>query len=275
MTALRQRMLEELTLRNYSPKTVTTYVNHVAQFARHYGRSPETLAKEDVRKYLLYLLQERKLSASSLNCALCSLRFLYRKVLGREGMVDTIPYAKRPKKLPVVLSQDEVLRCLAALDGMNRVIALTMYGAGLRITEAITLRVADIDSQRLLIHVRQGKGRKDRLVPLPENLLQILRAHYRIHRPKSWLFPGRTADGHVSGRSLQRAICSIRHVVGKPITTHTLRHSFATHLMEDGVNIRVVQGLLGHQRLSTTSVYNHVSRPNISKPKSPLDGVEL
>jgi integrase/recombinase XerD len=275
MSALRQRMIEDMTLRNLSPRTIKAYVAAVAAFAKFAGCSPDLLAEEDIRRFQLHLV-DRKVSWSTYNTVTCALRFFYANTLKRELDLKSVPYARRPRKLPLVLSQSEILKVLdAAVTGRDRVALMVAYSAGLRVSEVCTLRVEDIDSERMLIHVVQGKGRKDRLVPLSSTLLEVLRAYFRLSRPKTWLFPGRQPDTHVSSRALQRVIVLARAAVGKPITMHTLRHSFATHLLETGTDIRTVQALLGHWRLSTTEIYNHVARRQITAIKSPLDLMEV
>src|SRR4029077_17801340 len=195
MTPLRQRFIDDLRLRNYARRTIDTYVSRVACFAQHFGRSPELLGPNEVRDFQLHLLQ-RRVSWSSFNQAVCALRFLYGTTLGRPEQLPLIPYGKRPKTLPSVLSADEVLRPLdAAPPGRDRVLLQVAYGCGLRLSELLHLRVADIDSARMVIHVRQGKGAKDRLVPLSLRLLDELRGYWRLCRPRTWLFPGQTADG--------------------------------------------------------------------------------
>ena len=185
MTPLRQRMIEDMQVRNLSPRTIDCYVRQVAAFARHFKRSPELLGLEEIRGYQIHLVHERKLSWSSFNQAVCALRFLYRKTLGKDWDIDSIPFAKQPKKLPLVLSQDQVHAVLDAITNpQHRVIAMTLYAAGLRVSEAVSLRITDIDSKRMLLHVVQGKGRKDRLVTLAPLLLRHLRCHYRRYRPR-------------------------------------------------------------------------------------------
>ncbi len=251
MTPLRQRMIEDLRIRNLSENTVQTYVGAVARFARYFGRPPEELEREHIRAYQVHLV-ERKVAAST-HIYVSALRFLYIVTLKKEWDIQCIPYAKTPRKLPEVLSQREVLHLFSGLSNLkHRVIAMTIYAAGLRCSEVAHLRVEDIDSERMLIHVREGKGRKDRLVPLSPKLLLQLRHYYRAYRPKQWLFEGRGEDQPIRSRSVHRAITKASDALGKRVSPHMLRHSCATHLLEAGVNIRVVQGFLGHSRLSTT-----------------------
>lgn len=239
MTPLRQRFIDDLRLRNYARRTIDTYVSRVACFAKHFGRSPELLAANDVRDFQLHLLQ-RRVSWSSFNQAVCALRFLYGTTLGRPEQLPLIPYGKRPKTLPSVLSPAEVLRLLdAAEPGRDRVLVQVAYSCGLRLSELIHLQVADIDSARMVIHVRQGKGAKDRLVPLSLRLLEELRAYWRMHRPRTWLFPGQKPERSITSSNVQRRFGRVVKQVGlsKHCSMHTLRHSYATHLLEAGVDL--------------------------------------
>lgn len=276
MTALRRRMIEDMQIRNLSPKTIACYVTQVACFARHFERSPAKLGPDDVRAYQLHLLR-RRLSFSTFNQATCALRFLYRKTLPRHWAVDRIPYAKQPKKLPVVLRREEVESLINAIDlPQHRLVAMTMYAAGLRVSEAISLTPADIDSKQMLIRVVQGKGRKDRFVPLSTILLEQLRENYRRNRSQPWLFPGSLKGKHITAKAVAQAFARARHAVdSKPVTPHCMRHSFATHLLESGTDLRTIQVLLGHGSLGTTAIYLRVDCKRISMVKSPLDSLTL
>jgi site-specific recombinase XerD len=273
MTPLRQRFIDDLRLRNFSPKTVKAYVAGVLRFARHFGRSPADLGSEEIRSFQIYLLQQQA-TWSLYNQTVCALRFLYRITLGRPDVVQTIPYGKRPKTLPSVLSQEDVARLIeAAKPGRQRVMVQTAYACGLRINELLQLRVADIDSSRMVVIVRQGKGRKDRLLPLSPGLLTELRAYWRQARPAMWLFPGLfpgqpLRDGAFY-RSFQELV--IRAGFRKRVTCHTLRHSFATHLLEAGVDLVTLQALLGHSHLRATICYLHVSTKHLKRVPSLLD----
>ena len=274
MSPLRQRFVEDLKVRNYSRRTITHYVSRVAAFALYHGRSPDQLGPEHVRGFLLHMAEEKHFSASYLNITSCALRFLYRVTLGREQMVPHIPYAKRPKRLPVVLSREEMWRFLEALDSaMYRIVLMTTYSAGLRVSEVVRLQVDDIDSSRMLIRVREGKGRKDRYVPLSQVLLELLRHYWKLTRSRPWLFPGQKPGRYLSTRTVQRACDRAAKAAGirKRVTPHTLRHSFATHHLELGTDIRTIQMLLGHRSLKTTSLYTHVSPDHLRKARSPLD----
>jgi integrase/recombinase XerD len=274
MTPLRKRMIEALELRGVSPKTLRLYVDCVARFARHFGKSPEKLGAEEVRIYLLYLVQERKVAWSTYKQALAALRFLYRWVLQRGEVVQDIRAPRPERRLPVVLSFEEVHRFFAAIPSFkHRTLLMFAYAAGLRISEAASVRVADIDSQRMVIRVVQGKRRKDRYTILSPLLLKMLRHYWWAARPKDYLFPGRGRSGVVRSSTLQRACIEAQQSagLGKEVTPHTLRHSFATHLLEAGTDLRIIQELLGHASPRTTALYTHVSTQLISKTKSPLD----
>jgi integrase/recombinase XerD len=273
MTPLRQRFIDDLRLRNYSLRTIETYVGQVVAFARHFGRSPDLLGPNEVRVYQLHLL-ERRVSWSTFNQAVCALRFFYGTTLGRPEQLKSIPYGKRPKTLPSVLSPDEVLRLLnAAAPGRDRLFLQVAYGCGLRLSELMHLRVGDIDSARMVLHVRQGKGAKDRLVPLASRLLEELRAYWRMYRPHAWLFPGHKADQPMSGGNVQRrfGLALKQASLSKRCSMHTLRHSYATHLLEAGVDLVTLKALLGHTSLETTAHYLHLSTRRLQQTPSLLD----
>ena len=278
MTPLRRRLIDDLLLRNRSPRTIETYVRHVAQFAQHFGCSPEALNEEHVRQYQLHLLHERKASFSSFNQAVSALRFLYGTTLGRQEYLERLPYGRRPRTLPLVLSQEEVLELLRCTRHTgHRMVLMTMYATGLRVSEAITLSVSDIDSQRMTILVARGKGAKQRLVPLSEKLLIELRKWWRTHRHGRWLFPGQQQDRPVHITGVQRACQQAAHAAGlnKHPTTHTLRHTFATQLLEAGVDLLTIQKILGHSCLSTTARYIHVRRNHLQAAIGVLDLLPL
>lgn len=260
---LRSRLIEELRIRNYSPRTEKTYVRCIALFAKRFGRSPAELNEEHVREYQHYLVEKKKASWAAFNQTVCALRFLYGKILKVDWPVTQIPYAKPVSRLPEVLSVSEASRFLACVRGLvHQTILQTMYGAGLRLTEAVSLKAEDIDSERMVIRVRQGKGRKDRFVTMSPTLLEALRTYYRACRPKGeWLFPNRSGKYPIHTTAVQRACRQAALVSGlrKRVTTHTLRHSYATSLLEAGVDLRTIQVLLGHTSLSTTSIYLHVA----------------
>src|SRR5262245_26628187 len=273
MTPLRQRFLDDLRLRNYSPRTLEAYVAGVARFARHFGRSPDLLGPEEVRAFQLHLL-ERRVSWSQFNQTVCALRFFYGVTLGRPEQLPLIPYGKRPKTLPCVLSPAEVVRLFeAAPAGRDRVLLQTAYACGLRLGELLHLRVTDIDSARMVVHIRQGKGRKDRLAPLSLRLLAELRSYWKQYRPQTWLFPGVPPERPLHGSNVQRLCQRLLPLAGisKRATPHTLRHSFATHLLEAGVDLVTLQKILGHSQLATTAHYLHLSTERLRQTPSLLD----
>ena len=273
MTHLRRLMQEELQRRNYSEITAVCYVRHVAAFAKHFGRSPHLLGAEEIKQFQLHLIQ-KKVSWATYIQAMAALRFLYVKTLGLAFMAEKIPYPKRPRYLPTVLSQEEVRRLLEATRSLkHRALLMTLYGAGLRVSEACRLTVADIDSGRLVIHVQQAKGRKDRDVMLSPVLLDTLRQYWKHGRSKRWLFPGYGADKPITTKAVFLMIrnAASRAKITKTVSPHVLRHSFATHLLESGTDIRTIQLLLGHAELETTVIYLHVSQRHIRQTASPLD----
>jgi integrase/recombinase XerD len=273
MTALRQRLIEDMQLRNYSPRTVEAYVAAVAKVAKHFMRAPDQLTSEELRAFQVHLLSV-KTSWSQFNQIVCGLRFFYGTTLGRSEVVETLPYGKRPKVLPVVLSMEEVAQLLAAAKpGRERMLLETAYGCGLRISELLGLQVTDIDASRMVVTVRHGKGAKDRQVPLSARLLSALRRWWSTHRHPRWLFPGQTPAGHLSDGQVQRIARRVVKRAGlrKKATLHTLRHSYATHLLEAGVDVVTLQKLLGHSDLSTTARYLHLSTRQMQKLPNVLD----
>ena len=277
MTPLRRRMIEDMILRNYSPGTIQTYVLCIARFAEHFGCSPERLGVEQVRGFLLHLRNERRVGMSYYNQNRCALRFLYEITLGRDDIAQSIAPAKQPRTLPVVLSTDEVARFFAAITNIkHRAILMTAYAAGLRVSEVVNLRVSDIDSQRMVIRINQGKGQKDRYTMLSPRLLEVLRAYWKAVRPKGILFPGAIPDRPISTGSVRQVCYQAREVAGldKHVVVHTLRHSFATHLLEAGTDLRTIQVLLGHRSFNTTARYVHVATASLPSVKSPFDRLE-
>jgi integrase/recombinase XerD len=273
MTALRRRMIDDMTVRNLSPATQQSYVDAVAKVSRFFGRSPDQLGVEEVRAYQLHLAG-LGWSWSHINQVSCALRFVFGVTLGRQDAFERIVSAKEPKKLPIVLSADEIVRFLQAVPGLRSRAALTTaYGAGLRVSEVAALTIADIDSRRMVIRVEHGKGGKDRYVMLSPQLLEILRAYWRLAKPAHWLFPGRDKDRPIRPATLQAAcrMASRDADLGKPVTMHTLRHSFAAHLLEAGTDIRIIQVLLGHGQLTSTAIYTRVATSVIAGTPSPLD----
>ncbi|MBA3587748.1 MAG: tyrosine-type recombinase/integrase [Chloroflexi bacterium] len=277
MSPLRRRMIEDMTVRNLSPATQRSYLHAVAKFSRYFGRSPDRLDLEDVRAFQVHLVANG-ISWPALNQTVCALRFFYGVTLGHGEIPERIPYAREPRKLPVVLSADAVVRFLEAVPSLKTRTALTTaYAAGLRASEAVGLKVGDIDSGRMVIRVEHGKGGKDRYVMLSAQLLGILRIYWRLARPAEWLFPGREESKPIDVQVLHSACRSARIAAGldKRVTVHTLRHSFATHLLENGTDIRIIQVLLGHANLSSTARYTQVSAGLIRRTESPLDRLKL
>jgi integrase/recombinase XerD len=278
MTQLRQRMLEELQRRNYSTGTIRLYLRHVAEFAQHFHRSPDQLGAEDIRQYQLFLIQEKKLAWSTYNQIVCALRFFYAKTLKHTFLLSDIPFPRKVQKLPLILSQEEVARILTVPPHLkSRALLMTIYAAGLRRSEVARLRVSDIDSARMTITVHQGKGQKDRLVMLSPVLLDTLRQYWRYHKPKQWLFPGETPDQPISGNDIFFVFRNAvrRAGITKKVSPHSLRHSFATHLLESGTDLRTIQILLGHRSLKTTARYLHISQHQVRATASPLDSLNL
>ena len=277
MSPLRRRMIEDMTVRNLSPATQRSYLSAVSKFSRHFGRSPDSLGFEEVHAFQVHLVATG-ISWPGLNQIVCALRFFYGVTLGQATIPERIAYAREPQKLPVVLSADEVVRFLESVPSLRSRTALTtVYAAGLRVSEVVRLAVADIDSDRMVIRVEQGKGGKDRYVMLSPQLLRILRAYWRLTRPARWLFPGRDPDRPLDPQVLHAACKSARAAAGltKQVTVHTLRHSFATHLLENGTDVRIIQVLLGHANLQSTVRYTRVATRTISKTPSPLDRLHL
>ena len=276
MTPLRERMIEDMQLRNLTPHTQRSYVHYVAEYARYFNLSPEKLDAEAIHQYLLYLLNERRLSPESVNCCVSALKFVYLETLEMPWTTEYFPRAKRPYKLPIVLSQEEMLLFFDHNPGLkNRAALMTCYGAGLRVSEAVALKVSDIDGQRKLIRVEQGKGQRDRYAMLSDRLHMALRRYYKAFRPdpESWLFPSWKKDHHMSAASLRLACREAAAHAGlrKKVTVHGLRHAFATHLLEQGTDLRIIQVLLGHSEIDTTARYTRVSPRIVAGAVSPLD----
>ncbi|HVR89718.1 MAG TPA: site-specific integrase [Novosphingobium sp.] len=277
MSPLRRRMIEDMTVRNLSPATQRSYIHAVSKFSRYFARSPDRLGVEDVRAFQVHLVSTG-ISWPALNQTVCALRFFYGVTLGHGDIPERIPYARQPRTLPVVLGADEVVRFLEAVPSLKTRAALTTaYAAGLRASETVGLKIGDIDSARMVIRVEHGKGGKDRYVMLSAQLLAILRTYWHLARPKTWLFPGRDGTKPIGVAVLHSACRSARAAadLAKRVTVHTLRHSFATHLLENGVDIRIIQVLLGHNNLSSTARYTRVSNRLIRQTESPLDRLTL
>jgi integrase/recombinase XerD len=274
MTRLRQRMVEDMQVRNFSPLTQTVYLQHVSLLARHFGKLPELLGPEEIRTYQVYLTNEKKLATSTIRIAVAALRFLYKVTLKRKWAMEEIPVPKKPQKLPVVMSPEEVAHFLECIPNVkHRTILLTCYAAGLRISEAVRLKIPDIDSKRMVLRVEQGKGQKDRYVMLSPKLLEALRDWWRIARPKHWLFPGDAPSQPICMGAVEHACKRARRHcrILKPITPHSLRHAFAVHLLEAGTDVRTIQLLLGHRSLATTARYLQIATTKVCSTSSPLD----
>lgn len=283
MTPLRRRMLEELQRRNYSSSTTRGYILAVMQFAEYFGKSPEKMGAEQIRRFQLYLLNEKKLAPGTVETRMAALRFLYKKVLKRRDLAyDDLILPKTPQKLPVVLSQEEVKRLIEAAPNLfHRTLLMVLYSTGIRRTEASLLKVRDIDSERRVIHIRQGKGSRDRDLPLTPKLLTALREYWRWKKPQNYLFPSTSGHhglkGSISDKTVWYACKTAAEKAGikKRIGPHTLRHSFATHMLEAGADLRTIQLLLGHRELKDTIIYLHLSRRHLHAAVNPLDQIEL
>jgi len=269
-----QRMAEDMQLRNFSDNTIDAYTYHVDKFCQHFGKPADQLGPDEVRKYQLFLVNEKKISWSSFNQAVCGLRFLYSVTFPRDWPVVMIPFGKRARTLPTVLGAQEVdalLQCTPYLK--HRTFFMTLYAAGLRLSEAANLKITDVDSQRMQLNIQSGKGKKQRQVPLSPRLLEALREYWKHHRPTALLFPGKTLNKPYAGTSIQKTIkaSAKRAKIKKNVTPHTLRHSYATGLLEAGVDILTISRLLGHSCFTTTMVYLHVRRTHLLRSPSPLD----
>jgi integrase/recombinase XerD len=275
MSPLRQRFIDDMRLRNLSPRTIEAYVLAVKKFSKHFQQSPDRLGPDHIRQFQLHLI-EQKASWSQFNQSVCALRFLYNITLKRPHIIEHLPFAKRPRILPAVLTREEVALLLAAaLPGRDRTLLETKYSCGLRLRELLGLQVADIDSARMVLHIRKGKGAKDRLVPMSPRLLAALRAYWQAYRPVTWFFYGAQRDRPLHGGTVQRLCKRTARRAGltKRIHPHTLRHSFATHLLEAGVDLLSVQALLGHSHFNTTAKYLHISQKRLQDLPKLLDGL--
>jgi integrase/recombinase XerD len=282
VTRLRKLMLEELQRRNYSESTIRGYLRAVQGFAKHFGKSPDKLGPEELRQYQVYLLREKKLTPGGVEARMSALRFLYVKTLKRHEMREHLPFPKVPRKLPVVMSQEEVAKVIdSARDLLQRTILMVLYSTGARRAELVQIKVADVDSQRMVIRIQHGKGGHDRDVPLSEKLLEALRQYWRWMKPKTWLFPGLAKGGRVDRPMHDKAVWwSVQQAVQraglqKRITPHTFRHSFATHLLEGGADLRTIQVMLGHAKIEDTAIYLYLSRRHLQAVVNPLDQLPI
>ena len=281
MTRLRKMMLEELERRNYSAGTTRRYLRFVERFAQHFGKSPDKLGPDDLRSYQAYLLRELKLCPGSVENHVAALRFFYVRTLRRHEFREFLPYPKSPRKLPNILSQEEVARLINASSSLfQRTLLLVLYGTGMRRSELARVKIAHIDSQRMIIHVVDGKGHKDRDLPLSPALLKNLRVYWRWLKPRDYLFPSRQhrgAEQPISDKTVWLACTEAARKAGlrKPVSPHLVRHAWATHLLEAGADLRTIQVLLGHSKLEHTTVYLHLSRRHLQAIPSPLEAIEV
>lgn len=274
MSPLRQRMLEDMQIRNLQPSTQEVYIQQVARFAEYFGKSPAELGPEEIRTYQIYLIREKQASPCVMTQTVAALRFLYGKTLRRSWAVEALTYPRRPKKLPSPLSREQTAVFLAAVSNLKlRALLMTLYGCGLRVSEATHIRVADIDGEQELLRVQYGKGAKQRRVPLSSKLLKVLRQYWSYERPRRWLFPGKSPDRPITSGAVRSTCHKVARTLAMShrVTPHCLRHSYATHLLEMGTDLRTIQSLLGHARLSSTAIYTHVSLNMLRKAPSPLD----
>ena len=274
MTTMRQRMMENLQIRNYAPATVRAYIRGVANFAKHFGKSPDQLGAEQIREYQLFLIKEKGVALPTYIQIISGLRFLYTNTLHCQVPIGRIPFPRSEEKLPIILSREEVKALWDAPKNLgHRTILSTMYAAGPRISEVTHIRISDIDSSRKVIWIRGGKGRKDRQTLLPPKLLELLRCYWRCKRSPDWLFPGEKAGRPITCNAICLACKKAAQAAGisKAIHPHSLRHAFATHLLEAGVNLRNIQILLGHAKLETTARYLHVADTALRSTTSPLE----
>jgi integrase/recombinase XerD len=273
VSPLRRRMIEDMTVRNFLEKTQKDYIRHVKNLTAFLGRAPDMATAEELRLYQLHLT-DTGVRPPTINSAVSALRFFFSVTVDRPDVTKPLTFVAEPRKIPIVLSPEEVARFLEAAPGPKYKAALSAaYGAGLRVSEVVALKVSDVDSRRMLLKIEQGKGRKDRFAMLSPQLLELLRDWWRIARPPVWLFPGQNPVNPLTTRQLNRAVHAAAQMAGiaKRVTPHTLRHSFATHLLEQNIDIRVIQVLLGHAKLETTALYTRVATNTIRTVMSPLD----
>ncbi len=277
MGQYRERFERDLQIRGFSPNTVKQYVYCVRNLVKHFMRPPDELTIEDINDFQLHLTKERKVAWSTFNLYVFAIRVFFVETLKKDWAIAAIPYQKTGRKLPEILCGSELRALFKSVANIkHRAILMTVYSAGLRVSEVVHLQVSDIDSQRMVIRVDQGKGRKDRYVPLSEAVLPILRRYWKVARPADWLFPGQHQESPLSRSSVQRVFKTAKANarITKKVTVHSLRHSFATHLLEKGTDIRTIQRLLGHRSLSSTQLYTHVAKNYVNQAGSPLDALE-
>jgi integrase/recombinase XerD len=280
MGKVKEKMKQQMEIRGLSARTRESYLADIEQFVRHFMKSPDQLSLDDIHDYQQHLIRDRKYAENTINQHVAALKFLYRSTLKRDWNIEMIPYHKRSKKLPVVLSRDEVKMLFKATENIkHRAMLLTLYSTGIRASELTHLKVSDIDSKRMLVRIEEGKNSKDRYVRLSEKLLEFLRSFWinQKTKPKTWLFPGYGDDSPLSRHSVQKMILKLKDKtsIKKHVTTHTMRHTFATHMLESGVDIRRIQLMLGHRSLRTTAIYLHVASNYLHEAKTPLDTLDL
>lgn len=279
LTPLVKRMAEDMLVRNFSPSTINTYTYQVDRFQKHFDKPIEELGEEQIHQYQVHLVTVKKASWSAFNQAVCGLRFLYEVTLRKPWTVKHIPFGKRPKTLPTVLGDEEVQRLLSCISyDKHRLVLLVCYAAGLRLSEATHIKLSDIDGARSMLHIRSGKGRKDRYVPISPRLLNELRSYWKLQRPTDYLFAGKTADVPLSTATVQKTckMAAAQARINKTgISPHTLRHSYATALLEAGVDILTISRLLGHSCFVTTMIYLHCPRPHLERAPSPIDWLPI
>lgn len=266
----------DLELKGFSPNTQKLYLTHVKQFVEHFKKSPLDLGESEIKEYLHFLITERNLSNSYISGAYSALKFLYETTLKRKWEMEGIPRTKRQKRLPIILSKEEVKRLIDVTTNIkHKAILTTIYSGGLRVSEAANLKLKDIDSSNMQIRIEQGKGNKDRCTILSDKNLEFLRRYYQLYHPTTWLFPGQSVEEPITSRTIQRIFEQSKQkaAINKDVTVHSLRHSFATHLLEAGTDIYHIQLLLGHSSVKTTSIYIHLTNKNLLKLKSPLDTI--
>ncbi|MBC8421385.1 MAG: site-specific integrase [Actinobacteria bacterium] len=274
MTLLRKKMIGDMQLHHFSQSTQKSYEVSVFKLAKYYHISPDKISEDQLKDYILYLINERSLKWSSINTITAGLRFFYRKTMGREDLALSIPLRKNPSPLPEIFSPDELVKLFSCVRNIKqRVMLMTAYAGGLRISELIKLKVSDIDGKRMMMRIENGKGTKDRYTILSVRLLEELRSYWKIYRPRYWLFTNKKTKRHITKTVPRRAFDQAKRKAGikKKVTFHSLRHSFATHMLEAGVDIRTIQVLMGHSSIGSTAVYLHIAQKNLGSTKSPLD----
>ncbi len=278
MTELRTKMIRDLEINGLSKSTQTAYIRHIKELAKFHKKSPDELSLEDLYQFQYYMKKEKNYSYSYYNQAVCALKFLYGFTLKKDWNIHQIPYQKRSKKLPLILSKEEIFELLRVIDSKrDKTIVCLLYSAGMRVSELVNLKVSDLDSKRMVINIHQGKGRKDRMVMLAENLLEILKQYWLESRPETYLFPGKVPGNPLTREAINNLLKKYASKAGitKNVSPHTMRHSFATHMLEDGANIRIIQFLLGHRNVKTTTIYTHIAKNYINDTPSPLDTLFL